>query len=207
MVGVLLGGALLGALAGYALWSAGHQAPDAGTPARPLTAVSPSVPTDPPIVIVADPDEYAPLGTDLSFVRQRVGAGTDRWTYDVPRDWEPADQTQGGIRWTLPGNPDFTYSMRVAVINTLPITAAQAARNRVVNVRTLEGYDQLSLTDQSLVFTYVTDQHLRYQHSYWLTEPGSARTAFEVTVSGRMGDRSGLDALLDHLVTTTTRVG
>ena len=204
---MVAGCVLVGALAGYAASSARHQAPTTTDLAEPLAAASPSVPTDPPVKTVPDSDEYGALGTVLSFVDKRIGAPTDRWNYQVPRGWEPADQQPGGIRWTLPGNPVFTYSMRVAIINTLPITTAQAARNRMVNVRTLLAYDQLALTDDSLVFTYVLDQHARYQHSHWLAEPGSGRTAFEITVSGRMRDRAGLDALLEHLVATTRRVG
>ncbi len=202
---VVVAGLLAGAGLGYAAAGAERTVPTEIALARPFPAASPSVPTDPPITTVADPTQYAPLGTDLDFVRRRVGVEPNRWIYDVPRGWEPAEEQPDGVRWTLPGNPVFTYSMRVAIIDNLPITTAQTAVNRRDNVRGLEGYQQLALTDNDLQFTYVLDQHARYQNSYWISEPRSDRTAFEITVSGRLSDREGLDALLEHLVASTHR--
>ena len=99
---VVLGCALIGAVAGYATSYAGHQEPAQLPSAVPLAATSPSVPTDPPVHVVPDSDEYAPLGhrPDLRdpvhppglgavAVRraQRLGASRDE-------QWHPLDASR-----------------------------------------------------------------------------------------------------------------
>ena len=66
--------------------------------------------------------------------------------------------------------------------------------------------EQQSIDDHSVTFTYVVDQHLTYQHSYWISQPGSEIGVFEITVSGRMRDKPGLEALLDHVLESTHQV-
>ncbi len=48
-----------------------------------------------------------------------------------------------------------------------------------------------SIDEHSVTFTYVVDQHRTYQHSYWISKPGSEIGVFEITVSGRMRDEAG----------------
>jgi hypothetical protein len=208
-VAAVLACALVGALAGYAASYASHPEPSERAVAEPLAAFSPSIPTDPPIDVVPDSDRYLPLGTDLTYQRRFIGDASSRWGYDAPRGWERWVTESSGFRWTLPGNPDFTYSLRVAPI-TVPITTSNLARDRIAAVRGSEGVEdvqQESLTDDSVAFTYVSNSHARYQHSYWISLPGSEIGVFEITVSGRVRDEPGLESLLDHLVATTQHVG
>jgi len=204
---VVLGCALIGAVAGYATSYAGHQKPAQLPSAVPLPATSPSVPTDPPVIIVQDSDKYAPLSTDLTYVTRFIRQASPRWQYDAPRGWEP-HETSSGIRWTLPENPKHTYSLRVVPVS-VPITTGNLARYRFQAVRGSPAYEQveqLSIDDHSVSFTYVVDQHLTYQHSYWISLPGSEIGVFEITVSGRVRDEPGLEALLDHVLASTSQV-
>jgi hypothetical protein len=208
VVAVVFACTMIGALAGYVASSTSHPKPSERSAAEPLAASSPSVPTDPPIDVLPDPDRYLPLATDLSYRSRFIGDASSRWGYDAPRGWERYVTESSGIRWTLPGSPDWTYSMRVAPIS-VPITTRNLARDRIEAVRRSEGIEALrqrSLTDNSVAFTYVTQSHERYQHSYWISSPGSEIGVFEITVSGRIRDEPGLEALLDHLVATTKQV-
>ena len=204
---MVLGCALIGAVAGYATSYAGHQEPAELPSAVPLPATSPSVPTDPEVHVVPDSNEYAPLGTDLTYVTRFIRQGSMRWRYDAPSGWEP-HETSSGIRWTLPDNPKLTYSMRVVPVS-VPITTSNLARYRFQAVRgspAFQRVEQEHIDDHSVIFTYVSDSHEIYQHSYWISFPGSEIGVFEITVSGRFRDRLGLETMLDHVLKSTRNV-
>jgi len=204
---VVLSCALIGAVAGYATSYAGHQDPARLPSAAPLAATSPSVPTDPPVTVVPDPDEYPPLRTDLTYVTRFVRQASTRWQYDAPRGWD-RHESSSGVRWTLPGNPEHTYSMRVVPVS-VPITTSNLARYRFQAVRgspDLERVEQQSIDEHSVTFTYVFDSHEIYQHSYWISNPGSEIGVFEITVSGRYRDKPGLEALLERVLASTRQV-
>jgi hypothetical protein len=204
---VVLGCALVGAVAGYATSYASHQEPAEGPSAVPLAATSPSVPTNSPVHVVPDSDDYPPLETNLTYVTQFISQASARWQYDAPSGWEP-HETSSGVRWTLPENPEHTYSMRVVPVS-VPITTRNLARYRFQAVREspeLEAVDLKSIDEHSVTFTYVVDQHLTYQHSYWISKTDSEIGVFEITVSGRLRDEPGLDELLDHVLGSTHRV-
>jgi hypothetical protein len=204
---VVLACALVGVVAGYAASYAGHQEPAKLHSAAPLAAASPSVPTDPPVTVVPDPDEYGPLATDLTYVTRFIRQGSARWRYDAPSDWE-RHESSSGDRWTLPGNPEHTYSMRVVPVS-VPITTSDLARYRFQAVRgspDLQRVEQQAIDDHSVTFTYVFDGYEIYQHSYWLSKLGSDIGVFEITVSGRLRDEAGLEALLNHVLGSASQV-
>ena len=158
---VVLGCALIGAVAGYATSYASHQEPAEGPSAVPLAATSPSVPTNPPVHVVPDSNEYPPLDTDLTYVTRFIRQASARWQYDAPSGWE-RHETSSGVRWTLPENPKHTYSVRVVPVS-VPITTRNLARYRFHAVRDspeLEAVELKSIDEHSVTFTYVVDQHL-----------------------------------------------
>jgi hypothetical protein len=198
---------LIGAVAGYATSYAGRQEPDRLPSAVPLAATSPSVPTEPPVSIVPDSDKYPPLGTDLTYVTRFIRQASTRWRYVAPSGWVP-HETTSGVRWTLLENPKHTYSLRVVPVS-VPITTRNLAEYRFQAVRESPAYEQVeleSIDDHSVSFTYVVDRHLTYQHSYWISMPGSEIGVFEITVSGRIGDKPGLEAMLDRVLASSRRV-
>jgi hypothetical protein len=207
---------LVGVASGYAASELTRPRPTHASEAAPIEAGSPSVPTvtvstpTPTGTVLPDPDQYPPLDFgDLSFAEHKIGTSSETWSYEAPTDWRLFDTHDTGYRWTLPGNPDFTYSMRVNPLTVPSSTAAlaQARYDAIAGATGNSGATQVEISDHDVALTYVSaDQHLRYQHTYFISPPGSTTGVFEVTVSGRIRDQQGLDDLLEYVVSTVHKV-
>jgi len=207
---------LVGVGAGYAVSELTRPHATDASVAVPMSAGSPSVPTvtatptpTPTSTIVDDRDDYAPLDIDdLTFDENTIATSSTTWSYEAPAGWERKAADEAGDRWVLPGNPDFTYSLRVNPI-TLPSTTADLAQARYNAIAVASGIGDpvaLEIGDQEMRMKYVSSEHQRYQHSYFISPPGSSTAVFEVTVSGRMRDMAGLDDLLEYVVASVHKV-
>jgi len=207
---------VVGGAAGYAVSELTRVHPTDASEAVPMPADSPSMPTvtasstpTPTSKIVPDPDEYPPLDiSTLTFDENTISTSSTTWSYEAPTDWELKPADESGDRLVLPGNPDYTYSMRVNPL-TVPASTGALARARYAAIAGATGISDavsLEISDHDMRMTYVASEHQRYQHTYFISPPGSNTAVFEVTVSGRIRDIDGLDALLEYVVGTVHKV-
>ncbi|HEY3016360.1 MAG TPA: hypothetical protein VGJ41_14685 [Nocardioides sp.] len=206
---------VVGVAAGYAvseltrvhLTDASEAVPmPAGTPSVPTVTSSPT--SSPTYPVKPDRNDYPALDfSALTFEEHTIAGTSQTWAYDAPEDWDLFPTNGAGDRLTLPGNPDFTYSLRVNPL-TVPASTSSLAETRYAAIASAyRAAEQLEISDHDVSLTYLTDDgYLRYQHSYFISPPGSMTGIFEVTVSGRIRDREGLDALLEYVVGTVHKV-
>jgi hypothetical protein len=219
-----------GALVAYAVQPHPH---DAGSP-RPVAAVSPSVPVDVTPSRSHAPDiTYPPLSPNLFLnVVHHIHNDLATWTYHVPQGWtaygvctapptgppckiaddevvppKKIDQ-QTQVRFRPPDEPVIGgYSLRVKIMDNTDFNPAQMVPTKVVGFR--QEYPQhFSIThrDQSSVrFTYVDGtNHLRLNYFQWFAVPGRANATLEMSVSGRISDKTGLIALFNRFADNLT---
>ena len=205
-LGAVLALATAGVVVGFAAASLSHEGPAAlGGPAVPVEAVSPSVPVDPPATVLPDP-AAPPLGTDLEFRSATVGGRAFGVTVPVPVGWQLFSLASAENRWTLPGNPEHSYNLRVEMVFGQRQTIEQIMESRTADLSTLLEFEVLDRTDDTLVFRYVdATQHARLQSLRWISPRATGTAEVEVAVSGRLVDADGLAALLDR-VSTRARV-
>jgi hypothetical protein len=194
------------AVAGVAGWAAGVRAGDPVTvaSARPIPAVSPSV----PVFVPYAPDlEYPTLQTHLDFVTRTIGAKPYQWKYAVPKGWMPTDLGINEIRWKPDGEPTGGYFLRVKLISS-HVTPTQMVQDK---------YDALNACcqDVSLIqrqwntlgVTYrePATNTKRWDIFRWLTSAGSDQAEFEMSVGGRSVDDPGLEDLMTRVSASVTK--
>jgi hypothetical protein len=214
----------LGAVVAYGAQPGTSPAGDA----RPMSAVSPSVPIDePPPPPKTSPDiTYAPLSPDLSLPLPDRTIGNDlaTWTYHAPQGWVPyavcivaaecpppmqtddvltARQAarQPEVRFRPPDEPTVGgYSLRVKVLdNTQAFTPAQMVATKIVGFQAYAHFKRLHQTPSAAYFTYIDgNHHLRYNYFQWFAAPGSSTATLEMSVAGRKQDVPGLKALFNR---------
>ena len=176
-----------------------------GGAAVPVVAVSPSVPVDPPATVLPDPPA-PPLGTDLEFRSATVGGRAFGVTVPVPEGWQKFSLASAENRWTLPGNPEHSYSLRVEMVFGQRQTVAQILESRAADLSTLPEFEVLDRTDDTLAFRYIdSTQHARLQLVRWISPRDTGTAEVEVAVSGRMVDEDGLAALLETVTNGARR--
>ncbi len=167
--------------------------------AAPLPAASPSVPLDPPPSIAPDPDR-PPLPTSLRTEEELVGGQLFGVVVPVPVGWDGTSLASAESRWTLPGNPASTYSLRVEMVFGERLTIEEIMSERSEALDDAVDFTVVSQDDDTLVFTYIDEtDHLRLQMLRWLSPRGTGMAEVEVAVNGRMRDEAGLEALLDSV--------
>ena len=199
-LGALLALAPVGVALGFVTANLSHEGPTAvGGAAEPVVAVSPSVPVDPPATVLPDPP-MAPLGTDLDFRSATVGGRAFGVTVPVPDRWQKFSLASAENRWTLPGNPDHGYSLRVEMVFGQRQTVAQILEARAADLSTLPEFEVLDRSADTLVFRYIdSTQHARLQMLRWISPRDTGTAEVEVAVSGRMVDEDGLAVLLEKV--------
>jgi hypothetical protein len=211
VLGLLLLAAVVGVGGGLGVGFLRQPQPASGGPATPITAVSPSIPVDPP----PPTPTYAPddltipvLPTVLPFRTLRFGNSQQMWEVPVPKGWvgydvdtdEPVPRqdwpTYDELRFRPKGEPvDGGYSLRIKAINSR-LTPAQMVAAKIVGLRDVDVVDKLAQRDDLYQFTFRdgTD-HLRYNYFRWFRTGASPYATLEMSVSGRAVDVPGLDAL------------
>lgn len=198
-VAILLATALA-VLAGYAGTRVLTAPPaDAGGTAAPVPAASPSVPIDPPPVLVDDPDSPA-LEAGLPMRRSRLGRGPFAVTVPTPRGWERTDSAPLESKWAPPGSPSFTYLLRVEDVRGEQQTVEQMLEDRIEELdEVVERFVVLRRADDALEFEYLSDGHRRFGVLRWVDLTGSGRAQLEVATTGRERDLTGLRWLVDEV--------
>ena len=157
---VVLGCALIGAVAGYATSYAGHQEPAQLPSAVPLAATSPSVPTNPPVPVVPDSDEYPPLGhrPDLRDPVRPPGLGA----VAVRRAQRLGAVTRRAVasagRFPRTRSTPTRCASSPSRCRSRPATWRSTGSRPYANLPTSRQVEQQSIDDHSVTFTYVVDQ-------------------------------------------------
>ena len=191
--------ALVGVGLGFGVGTWLEPQPTLLSTALPVPAESPSLPIDPPPVILADPDRPA-LATQLPSHRETLGSAPYDLSFLIPNGWQEFAIGPAEKRWTLPGNPPTSYSVRVELVISQRITIANLMAQRAEELDGLLGFTIVERTDDTLSFTYVDEsQHLRLSIVRWVDARGSGTAEAEIAATGRERDAAGLQALVTRI--------
>jgi len=209
-LGLLLLLAVLGGAAGWA-WAESSSEPTISrvAPSAPAAA-DPAVPYTPPEVTKPDAD-LPPLPVSYAAHDEKLGAageGQGGVVVPIPNGWDRFNFADGvQARWTAPGNPPGSYSIRVQIVD-LPRTleqmvAARAAElpfdNRIADLNIPPGQ-----TGDTLRATFIMDGYRRLQIIRWLSFDGNG-IDLEISATGRLIDERGLEALVSKVATEAFR--
>lgn len=202
--------ALVGGAAGWA-WAAETSRPVTAERApAPVAAADPALPYTPPEK-VRDDSELPPLGEALPTHEEKIGPDTSEGLIvPVPDGWDRhdfADTVQA--RWTAPGNPSGSYSVRVhsladddrSLIQQVAQRAAALEYDGTITPGTLE---VLESSGDTLTVTYVQDGYRRLQVVRWVSFLGGAADV-EVAGTGRLVDERGLEQLVARIASGVRR--
>jgi hypothetical protein len=196
--------------------------------AHPIAAVSPSVPSDEPVVKSYAPNiDYPTLERDLPLPPpdHLIGNQLATWHYRIPAGWvayaactpsnvcpphvvtdtpltarQAARQSQ--VRFRPAGEPPVGgYSLRVeALDNTLDLNPGQMVSTKIAAFRqAYQGFRKLKQTDSAVYFTYRDgNNRLRYNFFQWFAASGSTTATLEMSVAGRAQDAPGLRTLFNR---------
>lgn len=188
---------VVGVVGGYAAARALQAAPSSAGVATPVTAQSPSVPIDPPPVVLPDP--VAPImPTDLPTHEETLGSAGFEVTVPVPDGWNRTDLGPAEARWGVPGIPLNTYVLRIEQVTSQRDSIPEILRERIADLdAATQDLVVLEQTADSLEFTYLNDGYLRYGFLRWLDLTGSGNAELEIAITCRDEDVPGARALLD----------
>jgi hypothetical protein len=209
-LGLLLLLAVLGGAAGWA-WAERSSEPTVSSAVPgPPGAADPAVPYTPPEVTKPDAD-LPPLPVSYSAHDEKLGPdgeGQGGVVVPIPNGWDRFDFADGvQARWTAPGNPPGSYSIRIQIVD-LPRTleqmvAARAAElpfdNRISDLDIPQGQ-----TGDTLRVTFIMDGYRRLQITRWLSFDGNG-VDLEISATGRLIDERGLEALVSKVATEVYR--
>ncbi len=196
--------AVIGGAAGYGI-AAQLQDDPAAIDTAPVVAVSPSFPTDPPVVIEPDPS-YPVLERGVPLHRVRVGSESFGVTVPVPKGWARTDTDLVESKWAPPGAPLNTYLLRVKIVSGLRLTIEQALeQRRDALASVVTEFDQETYGEGTFAATYVNDEHKRLAVERFLSLDGSDNAFVTIAVIGRVTDREGLYDLIARVSAGITR--
>ena len=188
--------AVLGGAGGYAVAGLLQDDDPRFIDPAPVVAVSPSFPTDPPVVIKPDPP-YPVLERGLPLQPVRVGSESFGVTVPVPRGWPRTDSDLVESKWLPPGAPVNSYLLRVKIISGLHLTVEQAMEQRRDDLASVVAeFDQETYGDGTFAATYVNDGHRRLAIERFLSLDDSDSAFVTIVVIGRVTDREGLYDLI-----------
>ena len=196
------------AIGGAVGWAAGLRSGDPVTvsSARPIHAVSPSV----PVFVPYSPDvEYPALQTHLTFVTRSIGEKPYLWRYAVPEGWVSTDLGINEIRWAPAEAPAGGYFLRVKLISShLTPTQMVQQKHDALNA-CCQDVTVIQQQWNTLGVTYraPTSNTKRWDVFRWLTSAGSDEAEFEMSVGGRSIDDPGLEDLMTRVSASVRKVG
>lgn len=173
----------------------------------PVAAADPAIPYTPPQKTKDDAD-LPPLSASPVTHDEKLGLpGQGGVVLPIPNGWDRFDFSDGvQARWTAPGNPSGSYSVRVHVVD-LPRTLAQAVAERAAALPFDDGITDLEIIDQAgdtLRASFIIDGYRRLQITRWLSFDGNG-IDLEVSATGRKIDEQGLEALVAKIATEVYR--
>lgn len=224
-VALLCGVLGLGGGAGIAYLARPHTSYSAT--ARPITAVSPSVPID---SVSESPYRhdigYPTLSTYLPLLSTHtIHNDLARWSYHVPAGWAaysvctptqgqtcrfptdaPLTQSQidkaSQVRFRPADEPLVGgYSLRVEILDNTLDNLGQMVGTKVIGFQQgFQDFHIITQTPSAVYFSYRdpnTDLH-RWNFFQWFAVPGQENATLEMSVAGRQRDVPGLKALMNR---------
>jgi hypothetical protein len=196
------------AVAAAAGWAAGERSGASVTvaAARPIPAVSPSV----PVFVPYSPDiDYPTLTTHLDYVTSSIGVQPYLWTYVVPKGWVASSLGLNEVRWAPPGEPSGGYFLRVKLISS-HLTPPQMVQQKLdalnaccTDVRVI----QRQWNTVGVTYRGSTSNTQRWDIFRWVTPAGSDEAEFEMSVGGRSVDDPGLEDLMTRVSASVMKTG
>jgi hypothetical protein len=209
-LGLLLLLALLGGAAGWA-WAEQTSDPpiSRAVPEQPA-AQKPAIPFTPPEKTRPDSD-LPPLPVGIASHDEKLGPaglGEGGVVVPIPNGWERSDFADGlQARWTAPGNPPGSYSLRVQIVD-LPRSLEQMVAARAAELPFDDRISALEIpagqTGDTLRATFIIDGYRRLQITRWLSFDGNG-IDLEISATGRLIDERGLEALVAKVATEAYR--
>lgn len=197
-VAVLLACVLSGGLAGLGVVALTRHDPVQTDGARPLAAISPSLPTYAPEQPYAADVVFPALQPGLTYRRAQVGVGPYGWTYDVPTGWVNVVIGPGERKSVPVGSLMGGYSLRTELVLGQRLAPKSLVEQKLDAFRSLfEDVHVLVKSDDMIALSYRDPQSnwLRYNTFRWFADTNGT-AAVEVSVAGRSQDLPGLDDLL-----------
>ncbi|RYB94332.1 hypothetical protein EUA93_08225 [Nocardioides oleivorans] len=181
-------------------WVLGENPPGSGA-AAPVAAASPSLPVDPVPELLPDPD-YPPLEPGIALADTTVGQGEDfQMTVPAPEGWRFVPIALNEWQWRpFDQEQSFGYVMRVEQVlsNRRSIDWTLDRRLDELDEDELD-FRVVRQSDDSVHYTYITNNHLRHGFLTWLDVTGTDNAQVEVAVSGRRVDEAGLADLIERV--------
>lgn len=196
-----------GGAGGWAWAEAGSDVVVSGSTPTPVGAADPALPYSPPEKVKDDSDLPA-LGEGLATHEEKLGPDTSEGlVVPVPDGWDRFDFA-GTIeaRWTAPGNPSGSYSVRVKSL-TDDRSLIQQVAQREAGLRFDDSVSALEVLDSSgdtLTVTYIQDGYRKLQVIRWVSFLGGTADV-EVAGAGRLVDERGLEELVARIASGVRR--
>ena len=196
--------AAIGVAGGYAYADLHASSPDGQGPGAPAAAASPAYPTTAQLNLKPDSD-LPPLAQDVPLVPAKLGPPGTGINLMVPEGWDRINSTNGtvGARWTAPGSPPGSYSVRVTLITTTQNPLAMVA-GKIPQLQLDSHLTYLKFLEQTvntLIFTYVYDGDYRIEQVDRFVTLTGGPADVEIATSGRLIDDPGMRALVDRMAT------
>lgn len=196
-----------GGAGGWAWAEAGTTSSTSDAPATPLGASDPALPYTPPEKVKDDSDLPA-LGEGLATHEEKLGPETSEGLIvPIPDGWDRFDFASTiEARWTAPGNPSGSYSVRVKSLSDDRSLIQQVAQ-REAGLRYDDSVSSLEVLDSSgdtLTVTYIQDGYRKLQVIRWVSFLGGTADV-EVAGAGRLVDERGLEELVARIASGVRR--
>ena len=192
LAGLCAAGLLAGAAGGVVLSMA--QAEPGRDTARPVPAVSPSVPVDPPPATRPDTDSPA-LQPGLAYERSTLGAEGSEVGVRTPVGWKRVAIARSGgeAKWFDPDNRLNTYLLRIELVEGQRQTVEAIREDSIERITAAtDEFRLLQETANGMRFVYVDNGLTRFGFLEWVADPASGHAVVEVAAHGRARDRRGL---------------
>lgn len=199
-LGTLVLLAVLGAGAGFGAGAVvADDDPRAIDAAAPVLASSPSVPSNPEVEVLDDPDT-SPLDPNQPTHVEKIGVKPFVVRLPVPDRWIRNNSTSGEWKWTEPGQPVYnTFFLRVRLVSNSFQAVSSALEERIGDLEGAEsvsGFDLESRSGDTFVASYVSDGYRRVSMEAFLSTDSDELADVWIAVIGRERDRVGLTDLL-----------
>lgn len=196
---------VLGVVGGYTYADLAGSTPSSDAAPTPLVASDPALPFTPPEKVNDDSD-LPPVGVAIATHEETLGPPRDRVVVPVPREWDRVELGSHEARWTAPGNPPASYSVRVALLDENRSLAQQVAQRAAAlpidpTVTDVEIHDT---SGDTLRATYVQSGYRRLSIIRWVSFSGGTADV-EVAATGRLIDQAGLEELVARMASGVRR--
>lgn len=166
--------------------------------AAPVAASSPSIPSNPEIEVLDDPDTPA-LKPNLPTHLEKIGTEPFLVRVPVPDDWIRSNPASGEWKWREPDQPDNTYFLRVRQVSNSFQEVSAALAERISDLSGAESVSDFELESQSsdtFVVSYVSDGYRHVAVESFVSTDANDQADLWIAVIGRERDRTGLSDLL-----------